>query len=198
VAFFASRSGPLAVWKIRVDGSGLQQVSETGSVPVWSPDGARLATSPAGGSERTTCVLDPNRPWKDQTPEVLPLPGEALRPFVAQDWSPDATRLVGQVGFTAPPSRGNGIVVYTFSSRTYERVTDFGEWPSWLPDSRRVLFVAGGRELWVADTRTKQTRRILSESRDVLGPPRLTRDGHTVFFPRRVTEGDIHLLTFEE
>jgi Tol biopolymer transport system component len=111
VASFASRNGPPAVWKIRVDGSDLQQVSETGGVPVWSPDGTRLATSPAGSSGRTTCVLDPNRPWKDQTLQVLPSLDETLRPFIAQDWSPHESRLVGQVDFAAPPSRGNGLVV---------------------------------------------------------------------------------------
>jgi hypothetical protein len=75
-------------------------------------------------------------------------------------------------------------------------VTDFGEWPSLLPDSRRVLFVAGGKELRVADTRTTQTRRVPLERRDVLGPPLLTHDGRVAFFSRRVTEGDIYLLTF--
>ena len=65
--------------------------------------------------------------------------------------SPDSTRLAGH----RDDERGNGIVIYTFTSRTDQRLTDFGEWPVWLPDGRRVLFVSGGREFWVVDTRTK-------------------------------------------
>ena len=90
-----------------------------------------------------------------------------------------------------------GIVSYTFASKTYERVTDFGEWPVWLPDSRRVLFVTGGKEYWVVDTSTKQKEKVFSVTRDIIGPARLTRDGRAAFFPRRVTEADIYLLTFE-
>jgi Tol biopolymer transport system component len=195
VAFMGSRNGPLTVWKIRADGSGLQPVSETGSVPVWSADGARLATSASGSASGATYVVDPNWPWNAQTPETLELPDEALRPFLAQDWSKDGSRLAGQIGWGR---RSKGIVVYTFASRVYERLTEFGEWPSWLPDSRRVLFVADGKAFWIADARTKQTRMIFSELRDVLGPPRLTRDGRSVFFPRGVKEGDIYLLRFED
>jgi Tol biopolymer transport system component len=46
VAFFSNRSGPLTVWKIRAaDGGDLQQVTATGGIPVWPPDGARMATT---------------------------------------------------------------------------------------------------------------------------------------------------------
>ena len=93
---------------------------------------------------------------------------------------------------------GNGVVLYAFGSRTYERLTDFGEWPVWFGDSRRLLFVNKGREFWVIDTRTKAARKIYSTIWDTLGPPRLTRDARTAFFTRRETQGDIYLLTFEE
>ena len=201
IAFFSTRGGPLAVWKIRAaDGSDLQQVASAQSVyPLWSPDGTNLAVNSAadasGGGERFTRVLDPNLAWKAQTPLVLPLPDATLRPFAAQDWSPDGAKLAGQIGMTGG---AKGIVIYTFASRTYERLTEFGEWPVWLPDSRRVLFVAGGKDYWVVDSRTKQTRKVFSVPQGGLGPPRLTRDGRVAFFARRVTEADIYLLTFEE
>ena len=172
IAFFSTRGGQFAVWKIRFDGSDLQQVASAPSVyPVWSADGTRLAVNSAadisGAGERTTRVLDPKLAWQAQTPLVLPLPDNALRPFNAQDWSPDSTRLAGQIGMTGG---AKGIVIYTFASRAYERLTDFGEWPVWLPDSRRVLFVSGGRDYWVVDTRTKQTRKVFSVPGGGLGP----------------------------
>jgi len=60
-----------------------------------------------------------------------------------------------------------------------------------------LLFVNKGKEFWVIDTRTKATQQIYSTIWDTLGPPRLTRDARAAFFTRRVTEGDIYLLTFE-
>jgi Tol biopolymer transport system component len=198
VAFFSNRAGPLQVWKIRAaDGSDLQQVTEIGGIPVWSPDGSRLATTTVlVAADRLLHVVDPNRPWNAQTPQVLPLPDAALRPFIPNAWSPDSARLAGQIGFS--DRGGIGVVLYTFASRSYERLTDFGEWPVWFRDSRRLLFVFKGREFWVVDTRTKQTRKIYSTIWDTLGPPRITRDGRAAYFSRRVTEGDIYLLTFEE
>jgi Tol biopolymer transport system component len=197
VAFFSNRAGPLQVWKIRAaDGSDLQQVTETGGVPVWSPEGNRLATTTVlQVTDRLAHVVDPNRPWNAQTPQVLPLPDAALRPFIPNAWSPDGSKLAGMIGFS--DRGGIGVVLYTFASRSYERLTDFGEWPVWLGDSRRILFVFKGREFWVVDTRTKQTRKIYSTIWDILGPPRVTRDARAAYFSRRATESDIYLLTFE-
>jgi Tol biopolymer transport system component len=197
VAFFSERGGQLYIWKIRgADGSNLQQVTDPGTVPVWSPDSKRLATARTFPSDdRTTMVFDANRRAGEQSPERLPAPSEALREFVPISWSPDGAQLAGQVGFS--DRGGAGIVLYSFASRAYERLTDFGEWPAWFNDSRRILFVNKGNEFWVVDARTKQTRKIYSTTRDVLGPPRMTSDGRSIFFSRRVTESDIYLLTFE-
>jgi eukaryotic-like serine/threonine-protein kinase len=193
VAFFSTRSGPFSVWRIRLDGSDLQPVVE-GSTPVWSPDGSRLAASAAvtGTSEETRIVDVASA--RARPPEVLPRPPETLRPFIAQSWSPDGTKLAGQIGYAWG---GKGIVLYTFASGTYERLTDFGEWPAWFPDSRRVLLTSKGKEYWVLDTRTKQAQKIYSTVWDVIGPPRMTRDGRSIVLSRRVTEADIYLLSFE-
>jgi Tol biopolymer transport system component len=120
----------------------------------------------------------------------LPSLDPSLGLFTANAWSPDGERLAGDIG-----RKDAGIVVYTFRSRTYERLTDFGQWPVWLPDGRRVLFVSGGDGFFVVDRATKRVRKIFSAARDVIGPPRLSRDGRQMFFSRRVTEADIWLLT---
>jgi eukaryotic-like serine/threonine-protein kinase len=194
VAFFSDRSGTIAIWKVRADGSDLRQVNAIGGVPVWSPDGTRLATTEVIDYAKAM-VFDADRRWDAQKPEMLPPPDETMQPFIPNDWSPDGTRLAGMIGFS--DRKGSGIVVHTFASRAYERLTDFGEWPAWFGDSRRILFVSKGREFWVYDTRTRQSQKIYSTTWDVLGPPRMTRDGRRVFYSRRVTEGDIYLLTFE-
>lgn len=189
----------LQVWKIHRDGSGLQPVTtdlREASVSAWSPDGSRLAI--AGSEDLTTnekwqsiVILDPHRPFDAQTPQrvLSPLPTKL---FVPNSWSPDGGAIAGQNGFV-----NMGVAIYWIASGKHERLTEFGEWPVWLPDSQRILFVARGREFHVLDTRTRQTRMVVSVNRDTLGPPRLTRDGRAAFFSRRVTEADVWLVNLQ-
>ena len=189
IACFSDRSHRLELWKIRPDASGLQQLTEGGfSYFAWSPDGSRIATN-SWPSERVT-MFDPNRPWKEQTPEMLPPFDPPSDRFLVNSWSPDGRRLVGQVDGEHP-----GIAIYSLAPRAYERLADFGEWPVWLPDSRRVLFVANGSAFYILDTRSRQIRKILSVTGDVIGPPRLTPDGKKAYYSRRVTEADVWLCT---
>jgi Tol biopolymer transport system component len=99
------------------------------------------------------------------------------------------------VGVADPPI--GGVVTYSLKSHQYERLTDFGEWPVWLPDSRRVLFVANGKNFYLLDSSSKQVHKVFSVTRDIIGPPQLARDGKTAYFSRRVTESDIWLVTLD-
>jgi Tol biopolymer transport system component len=108
---------------------------------------------------------------------------------VPNSWSPDGRWIAGQSWYGVL-----GILVYSVQARTFEQLTDFGEWPVWLPDSRRILFVSRGREFHVLDTRTRTTTLIYSALRDTLGPPRVTPDGRQAFFSRRVTESDVWMV----
>jgi Tol biopolymer transport system component len=197
IGFFSDRSGRLALWKIRPDSSELQQISEGGGgyYPTWSPDGSRIAALyglDGSASKQAVWIFDSNRPWKQQTAEVLPPLDWSPSPFAATSWSADGEHLAGMVDGPA-----NGIATYSLRSHKFESLTAFGEWPAWLPDNRHVLFVAGGKAFFVLDTRSKQVRKIFSVTRDVIGPPRLTRDGTKVYFSRRVTESDVWLLTLK-
>ncbi len=189
IAFFSTRSGSLELWKIRPDGSELQQLTRGGgSYMAWSPDGTRMATvTGLQGGKGRWIIFDPNRPFEQQTPDVIP--GSSLGRVSVNSWAPDGQRVVGQIEAGAV-----GLASYSLRTRTYERLTDFGEWPVWFPDSRRVLFVAQGNGFYVLDTQTKQVRKIYSSNRDVIGPPRLTRDARAMYFSRRVTESDIWLV----
>jgi eukaryotic-like serine/threonine-protein kinase len=193
IACFSNRSGHLELWKIRPDGSDLQQLTEGGAgYLAWSPDGSRIAT--VGAIEEPLAkargwIFDPNRPWKQQTPDVLPPLDPPSARFLVNSWSPDGVRLAGH-----SDSARQGIMMYSLQSRKYERLTDFGQWPMWLPDSRRVLFVAAGKAFFIVDAQSKQVRKVFSVTRDIIGPPQLTRDGKIAYFSRRVTESDIWLL----
>ena len=198
IAFHSIRGKDQYLWKIRPDGSDRQQLSPLADAiyPVWSPDGSRIAILMGAGighPENNVYVFDPTRPWNDQKPDVIAAPADSPDEFVVNSWSPDGSRLAGQAGLAA-----RGIITYSLPSRTFERLTDFGGYPVWLPDSRRVMFVAGGRGFHVVDTRSRRVEKVFSVQRDVIGPPQLTRDGREAYFTRRVTEGDIWLLTLSQ
>ncbi|HUG40085.1 MAG TPA: hypothetical protein VMM12_06360, partial [Longimicrobiales bacterium] len=188
ILYFSSRSGAHEVWTIHPDGSDNRQVTFTSGtgIAAWSPDGSRIAASAPGG----VAILDPSRPWDAQEVEWLPV-DSAMGRFTVNDWSPDGSTLAGTIDYGHTP----GIVLYSLDTRTYERVTDFGEWPVWLPDSRRILFGSGGPGFQLLDTRTGDVGQVYSSDWDIIGPPRLTRDARQVFYSRRVTDGDVWLVT---
>jgi len=192
IVHFSNRGGRLQLWRIRADGSDLSQITTLPSAfNAWSPDGTRLAVLEGTLADSGGLVLLDPFGAPDQRAE--PLPPFDLGRFAVNSWSPDGTRLVGQIGL--PGGMGRGIAVYSFQTGRYDKLTDFGEWPVWLPDSRRILFVARGNAFYVLDSRTREVRQIWSHPRDVIGPPRLTRDGRWAYFSRRVTEADLWMLT---
>jgi len=191
IAFFSNRSGPLGTWLIRPDGSDLRQLG-LGSVPAWSPDGSRVSGGGVPDLTSRNVVFSVDATADRVAKDSLPLPEPALAGFVSNAWSPDGERLAGSFGFG-----DHGVAVFTFRTGTYERLTDFGQWPVWLPDGRQMLFVSGGDAFYVVDRLTKEVRRVFSVRRDVIGPPRLTLDGRTAYFSRRVTEADVWMVTIE-
>jgi eukaryotic-like serine/threonine-protein kinase len=193
IAFFSNRSGPLELWMIRPDGSDLRQITKGGgSYLTWSNDGKRLATTRwVTESKQRVIVFDPRRPWDEQEIDLLPPMDEEGTRFLVNSWSPDGERLAGATG-----QAGQGIAVYTFRTRAYERLAEIGEWPVWMPDSRRILFVAGGNSFHVIDSRTRKVEKIFSVTSDVIGPPRITSDG-TAYYSRRVSETDVWVATLK-
>ncbi len=197
IVSFSDRSGRLQIWEIRVDGSELRQVSGTvgeGGVAAWSPDGTRLAfttgasdpESPAGNA----CILEAHS--TDAAVVRLPPAPPPDSRFVPNSWSVDGRWIAGQNWYSRL-----GFSVYDLETQTYDRLSEFGEWPVWFPDSRRLLFVSGGREFHIVDMSTRVTKLVFSVLRDTLGPPRLTRDGREAYFSRRVTESDVWVFTLQ-
>ncbi len=192
IAFLSDRGGKWEIWTINSDGSGLQQLTYTSGIvshPVWSPDGTRLLYRNAGGGSPS--IIEVGKPWQEQSPQRLP-PMSDSNDWAPRSWSPDGRRLAG--GRTP---LGAGIVVYSFESQQYEKLTNFGLFPVWLSDGRRLLFPHQGK-LYLVDSQSKKVHEVLSVAPYVFSSGgALSRDDRLIYFSVVTTEADIWLMNLE-
>ena len=182
IVFFSDRSGSYQYWLINPDGSGLRQFSELtephAQTPLWSPDGLRLLCNVSPPA--AVWLADPRQPWSAQTPQVLPAADASLN-LMMSSWSKDGRKLAGF---------DRGVYSYDFGTQRYEQLTEAGDNPVWLPDSRRLLFHRQDK-LYVLDSLTKQTRELLSVAPMRFQSLNLSRDGQIVYFSLKTAEADI-------
>ena len=137
IYFYSDRGGHYDLWRVRPDGSHLEQMSNDSNAnfPVVSPDGKRVATS--GVNVAGLLLLDANRtPDAPATPEPAVAPDQLFWPF---SWSA-ANKLIGinvnKQGSVAAVSE------YDIDKKAYRNVTTLsGAYavPLWLKDGRRFL-----------------------------------------------------------
>ena len=195
VAFYSGRSGNYELWTIRADGSDLRQMTFSGgqsvAYPVWSPDAARLCFSrPAESSS----IIEVSKPWSEQAVWRLPAPPDRrIDVFWASSWSPDGGRLAGWAGSLTGQT---GIVVYDFRTNGFERITEFGSFPVWLRDGRRLLF-SHENKLHLVNLETGRVRQIFLPGSDTLSGKAISADNRTILYSLTSTEADIWLLNVE-
>ena len=180
IAFYSDLGGSTEIWTLKPDGSQFEQVTYTDDAiePVWSPDGSQLAYSYHVGGY-TTHILEVGKPWKEQTPRVLPRPAWEGGTFAVRSWSPDGKLLAGQI-LTAAAGDYGGVATYSFDSQQYERLVELpGGSCRWLNDSRRLLFESEGK-LYLLDSVSKEYEEVL----DLVGWFSLSRDNRTIYFAR--------------
>lgn len=153
-------------------------------VPVWSPDGTRLALTDL-----------------DLRPYVLQLEPLALRALPGEpgwyttDWSPDGAWLA------VTHSQGLHVGRRPSAGGMVEILSDRGYYPLWLSDSRRLL-VAGQRQIWVVDAETRAHTSILELEGDGIIPVTaamtLSSDDRTLFLATETRRSDLWSLMFRE
>jgi eukaryotic-like serine/threonine-protein kinase len=191
IAFSSDREGGNQVWIAKSDGSGMYQFTfdsdpeiRTG-FPVWSPDGKRLSVF----SDQRTMIYDISATSEAQQPFIMPASANADR-MVVWDWSPDGTKLAGVIAKGAARHVG----YYSLLSGEYVVVvSDNGSVPSWLPDSRHLVFSDAGT-VFIADTESGSVRKLFQNELVNIRSPFVSRDGTLLYYTAANEESDIWML----
>jgi eukaryotic-like serine/threonine-protein kinase len=193
VVFYSNRSGKYELWTSTPTGQ-LTQITDTTQYsmlyPRWSPDGTRMTFTDVT-NQRVTGIFDPRKPWKEQTPDILPPPaGEGSQlTGTAISWSPDSAQLAGTV---------SGVVtIYDIKSRTYTPMKGIiGAVYAWLKDGR--LFVGPANAPRLLDPKTGATKAVTLPRFGAELPAefRLSRDEKSAYFNVANPQDDIWLVEF--
>ena len=196
IAFSSRRTGDYELWIMNRDGSGQRQLTQSAGshYSPWSPDGSMIAYS-IHAPKNDGVIMHPDRAWSDQKLTYLSALSDASLSFEGWSWSQDGKKLAGIKHL--PNGVHSGIGIYDLESKTYDWLTDFGDWPIWLNDNRRLLFVSQG-SLFIFDTQTRKYQKVLAVTdQDVdIGSPALSRDNRTIYFTYVAAEADIWLMNF--
>ena len=199
IAFYSDRSGKYEIWTITPAGQ-LKQITDGPEYsliyPRWSPSG-RLMTSSDLTGRSAVVVFDPHRPWKEQTPTILP-PAAGPRTFIGlrPTWSQDETKLAGTISGGPATGTTGDVLVYDLASRKYTTVPNArGVVAGWLKNGELVVFGTEGPRLVNATTGAGRTL-VLPNLRGLsAAEAKLSRDEKTMFFSLAVNEADIWLVT---
>ncbi len=194
IAFTSRRTGDYELWMMNRDGSNLHQVTQSngGHYSPWSVDGSMMAYSIH--TPKNDCVIiNPDKAWADQKFIYLSPLSDASMAFEGWSWTTDGKKLAGIRHL--PNGVHSGIGIYDLETRTYDWLTDFGDWPLWLNDNRHLLFVSQG-DIYLFDTASRKYHQIFEVTdQDVdIGSPALSRDNRTLYFTYVAAEADIWLM----
>jgi eukaryotic-like serine/threonine-protein kinase len=198
IVFYSDRSGRYELWSIDVEGSDLQQITNTSGrtvwFPEWSPDGKKILTF----NEISSFVFDVSGVLPIAESETLP-PIEKDVSFGASSWSPDGKWLAGLAmrdGVQTP-----GFWIYSIDSKSYTKVAELGDGsfnrPAWTPDGRHIIVSSGGG-LFAVDPATREVKKIFRPAGYGASQPSITRDGRMIYFSTDREEGDIWMATIDE
>ncbi len=192
IAFYSTRSGNYEIWLINTDGTGLRRLTESGNDraynPLWSPDGKRLSFTNHKGETR---IIEVDKPWSEQTPQLLNPQREPPLQFWPTAWSSDGRRVLGGSNL-----EGQALVpaIYSFETGEIEKVSDFGGVSlSWLQDDRRALIISDGAVI-IINTATKKYRSLFTAAPNKITSFTLSSDNRWLYYILDSVEADVWLL----
>jgi Tol biopolymer transport system component len=197
IAFYSDRSGEYEIWLTNADGSGLEQLTHTAAenmiyYPLWSPDGRRIQYQM---SSSYSYVIEVGKGWEEGRAERLPPFVQGKLRFAPWDWSPDGSALAGVLGGGGMGS--SGIMLYSFLTHEFEKITEFGIAPLWLSDNRRLLFRDEGT-IYLIDRQMKgKPQKVWSVAPNTISGYTVSPDDRAIYFSMDSTESDIWLRAVE-
>ena len=182
-------TGPL--WIIRPDGTGATQIAvaqQVDSLPVWSPDGTRIAYQAAENGRDQIYVVTIN-PDNTAGTAVLLTATQRENDNTLPAWSPDGTQVVYQSG------QGANFQLYVMNADGSDRprqiadLPPYAGHPAWSPDGTRIAFSGGasatqGREIYTTPPAGGPALRLTGNERDAYFP-RWSPDGTAIAFMLR-------------
>jgi Tol biopolymer transport system component len=150
-------------------------------------------------SHENSYTMEVGKSWKDQVPQPLAPTTDPDEKFMAHSWSHDGRKLAGPL--LRPDGVASGIAIYSFDSKKYQKLTNFGLFPIWLKDGHRLIFCFK-EKLYLLDSHSKKFHEIMysplsARTGEMLGITSLSPDERTLYFAEGTIEADIWLLTME-
>ncbi|HEV7595339.1 MAG TPA: protein kinase [Gemmatimonadaceae bacterium] len=190
LAFDSDRSGNMDIYKMRVDGSDLQQLTRNTADefhPGWSPDGRQVSFQSWRSGNRDSYVVS-----SDGTSERL-IAGAPSHDFAGM-WSPDGS----QIAFASDRNggvSGSELFLVSASGGTAKQLTTHGGlWPYWSPDGKFIAYV-GGAALRIITPQGRNERVIVSPSLfgAVTAIGGWSADSRTIYFRVRANDGNLNI-----
>lgn len=193
ISFYSNRGSSYELWSVRPDGSRLQRLashSKPLTSSAWASDGSRLAS--AQGRHGQSVIFEVGDDGTATVELELPPPAEDLL-FSATSWSRSGRLLAGLL--RGPDGGERGIAVYSLARGEYQQLTDFGLYPQWLRDERRLLF-HDSQSVYLLDSSNGRLEELISVAPDSLtGLLGLSKDERRIYVCRLVRETHIWLAT---
>lgn len=151
-------------------------------IPVWSPDGERIAFLSNRGGSHDLWIMDPDGSNLFRVIEV-----SSTTPLWAPEpvWSPDGQ----QIAFSSDRSGNYDVWVVSKDDAHSLNLTadnELPDWsPAWSPDGKRIAFVSartGNPNIWIADTDGSRLGNLTHRIDGMHFSPQWSPDGTKIAF----------------